>query len=306
MTGPTAIAWNALDGPSLLAATVQQHGVARVIMGDVTREAALDAWGFARRLLGAAPRMVEQQPIRPVPGGRSFASSNGFTPLHTDSQMHLGAPPDVQIMVCTRAAEHGGETILVDAWALSERIMHDDPTLFELLVRAPRRMPFVFGDVLGPTLALRGGALAFTHTPRPTENDPVAQRLAPHLERAPRLEFRVETGEVMVVDNRRMLHGRQAFRDPQRAFVRLLVWAARPFSDHSGLRARAHDVGELAPEPSEAMRRLSVVLEMLRGVAPGALAAREAVSEPQLYEWRDTALRGALGALGAASGGRLK
>ena len=43
---------------------------------------------------------------------------------------------------------------------------------------------------------------------------------------------------------------------------------------------------------------LGVVLELLRGVPPGALSAREGVPEPEIYRWRDAVLRGAAGGLG--------
>jgi hypothetical protein len=43
-----------------------------------------------------------------------------------------------------------------------------------------------------------------------------------------------------------------------------------------------------------------VVLEMLAGVAPSRLAAREGISEAELYEWRNRALSEAKAALDVA------
>lgn len=307
--------WDEREGPARLRDEVARRGYAVARMGDVARDAAMAPWSFAERLLREAPRMVERQPIRAVAGGRSFASTDVFTPLHTDSQLYLGAPPSAQVMVCARPAAQGGETHLVDAWALCESIERDDPPLFDALLRTPRRMPFVFGDVFGATLALRGGALVFTHSPMDTPRDPVAARLVTHLARSERVALRVEAGEVLVVDNHRMLHGRSAFRDAGREFVRLLVWGAAPCGDHPRYRALCAAVGaslervegaplrvqagfgELAVADDEASRRLRVVLEMLRGVPPGVLAARESVPERELYAWRDAALVGALGAV---------
>src|SRR4051812_27801311 len=60
---------------------------------ELLREsAAASPFAFAMRLLGVEPLLVERQPIRPIDGGRSFASTRADTPLHTDSQMFLGAP----------------------------------------------------------------------------------------------------------------------------------------------------------------------------------------------------------------------
>jgi len=61
--------------------------------------AAASPFGFAARLLGVEPLLVERQPIRPIDGGRSFASTRIDTPLHTDSQMFAGAPAAIQILV---------------------------------------------------------------------------------------------------------------------------------------------------------------------------------------------------------------
>jgi hypothetical protein len=56
----------------------------------------------------------------------------------------------------------------------------------------------------------------------------------------------------------------------------------------------------LAPTPpSLASTRLAVVLEMLRGVPPGRIAARDGIPEPELYRMRDAALAAATGALAA-------
>lgn len=308
--------WTPGEGPARLRAEIASQGFSVVRLGDLAREAPTAPWSFVERLFREVPRMVERQPIRPVAGGRSFASTDVYTPLHTDSQLHLGAPPSAQVMVCERAAAEGGESHLLDAWALCESMERADPTLFEALLRAPRRIPFVFGDVFGPTLAIRGEALAFTHSPMAPGADPVAAALAPWIERAPRVTLRIETGDTLVLDNLRMLHGRAAFRDGSRSFVRVLAWMSSPLGDHARLRALASSelaarrdeqgsgglrvrarFGVEAVTRGESARRLKVVFEMLRGVPPGVLAGREGVAEAELYAWRDAAVSAAAGAL---------
>jgi hypothetical protein len=291
-----------------------------VVRADVAElhpdEAARAPWAYAERLFGERPRMVERQPIKAVPGGRSFASGNGPTPLHTDSQIHDGAPPGVQVLACARPAERGGEHLLLDAFALLDRARTDDPELHRLLFEAPRRIPFVFGDVFGPTVALRGGFLCFTHSPATLPGDPIAARLARLLEAIPPIELRTEAGEILVADNHRVLHGRRAFTGMDRSYVRLLVWLGAGFSvpaDHAAHAARvaAATAANLtrAPEgvprrlgvtvPGAGEARLAVVLEMLRGVPPGVLAARERIPEPVLYRMREAALAAAEAALAA-------
>lgn len=306
-------------GPSRLFADLAARGFS-VLRGDPAalspEEAARAPWAFAERLLGARPLLVERQPIKAVPGGRSFASSSAATPLHTDSQSFAGAPPAVQIMACVRPAARGGGCLLLDTWPLLSSIQRADPELFRALFTEHRRIPFVFGDFFGPTVSLRGGALVFTHAPRAPAEDAIAARLARWLDASPPIELSLGPTEILVVDNRRMLHGRRAFEGGPREFVRLLVWLASPLASPRAFHALAAEVAEAtsrrlaaapealrrrlglgAPPQPEARLRLGLVLEMLRGVPPGVLAARERIPEPLLYRLRDTALAAAEEAL---------
>lgn len=234
-----------------------------------------EPWSLVQELIGVRPEMVERQPIRPIAQGRSFASTSVFTPFHTDSQDYLGAPPALQVMICKRAAERGGETRLVDGAALLTRLAHENPQLHERLVSVPRRHRFYFGDVESPTVTRKRGHLVWTHSPLPP-TDAIGEALAIELAREPVITIAVRDGETLLVDNHRMLHGREAFDDPRREFVRLLAW--------------------LPAEPSR--QRMDVVLELLTGVPPAKLAAREGISEAELYAWRSRALAAAAAALG--------
>ena len=273
--------------------------------------AANDPWEAATRLWGEPPELIERQPIAAVPWGRSFASTSGVTPLHTDSQLYAGAPPDLQLMFCARPADRGGETTLLDTWPLLSAIERTDPGLFHALLHAPRRIPFVFGDVVGPTVSLRRGSVVFTQSPMAAPGDPLVERLRPHLDRADLTQVRPAGGDVLVVDNHRMLHGRTAFEDVERGFTRLLLWLLAPLPCPAPLRelcARALEPQTplLAGLPEPARRRLGlqtpagrgakrrrIVIEMLRGVPPGVLARRYGVHERDLYAWRDRALAAA-------------
>lgn len=253
----------------------------------------LDGFTTVERLVAQRPDMVEQQPIRPVPGGRSFASSNVLTPLHTDSQDFRGVAPALQVNVCRRAAERGGETTLLDTWALLRRIARDEPPLFDALFTTVRRIPFYFGEVVGPTVARKGGHLVLTHSPIAPRDD-VGHALAAWIARAEQLEIALGSGDVLVVDNHRMLHGRRAFEDTRRALWRVLAWLPRPLAappDDLWRRSAATPPAEPLP------RRVRVVAEMIGGVAPGVLAAREGIAEAELYRWRNAALEAASAAL---------
>lgn len=247
---------------------------------------------FVRRLLGATPTFVEQQPIRPVDQGRSFASSRGLAPLHTDSQMVLGIPAVVQILVCVRAAPHGGESVLVDGQHLFARLDREQPALAAAIVGESRTQRFYFGEVSGPTLALRGGHLAWTVAPMAT--DPIGRALETELEREPRVVRTLRSGEVLVARNDRMLHGRMPF-EGDRELVRLLVWLDRPFSADPRVVARAR----LAAPPiaGDVRDRVAAVLAVMRGVAPARVAREAGVDEATLYAWRDRFVAGGMRAL---------
>jgi hypothetical protein len=249
-----------------------------------------EPWAFVQELVGIRPEMVERQPIRPIAGAKSFAGSAVFTPFHTDSQDFFGAPPGLQVMVCRSAAAIGGETHLLDGWALLDRLERTDRALYDALTRTPRVHRFYFGDIMRPTVAGTRGHFVWTHSPIPA-TDRIGVALAREIEHEPVIELPVRAGETLVVDNHRMLHGRAAFSGTERDFVRVLAWFAEPLAEHPAHRSLGG---------SSSLGRLAVVLEMLAGVAPSRLAAREGISEAELYEWRNRALSEAKAALDVA------
>jgi hypothetical protein len=270
--------WSDDEGPARLRAEIEARGWSVCRFGRRERELAERPWQLAERLLGARPAMVEHQPIRPVPRGRSYASTSVPTPLHSDSQRFAGRPARLQVLLCARAARRGGASLLLDTRALLAEIADADPALHVDLHSVARTIPFVSGAVVGPTVSVRAGETWFSHSPMPVDDD-VGRRLAPWLQRAATTERTLAPGELLVVDNFRVLHGRTAFVG-ERSLARLLVWTDPP--DDAAAAAR---------------RRLAAVIDMLGGVAPGVLAARAQVDEAALYRWRERALAAALAAL---------
>ena len=277
--------------------TARGYDVLPAIPGLDAETAARDPWDVAAQVLGEPPVMVERQPIKPMPQGKSFASNTAYTPLHTDSQMFRGVSPHVQLMFCGKAAREGGVTLLLDTHRLLEAIRQEEPRLFRSYFTEVRKIPFVFGDVVGPTVSWRANCLVFTHSPMRLD-DPLALKLETWMVRVPIVQVPVQDGEVLAVDNHRMLHGRTAFFDETRRFTRLLVWRRTSLARHDDYealaRANAHLVaGQVRANLSETTElRRTIVLEILRGVPPGILAQRYGVREPLLYVWRDAAIAG--------------
>jgi hypothetical protein len=137
------------------------------------------------------------------------------------------------------------------------------------------------------------------------------------------MEVRAAAGDLVLIHNHRVLHGRRGFEDDGRAFTRLLAWRHRPWPAPGPWRERATagaralserlreapaairaGFGLAEPTPTDVSRRLGIVLELLRGVPAGMLSAREGVSEPELYGWRDAVLAGAAERVASPAAGR--
>lgn len=228
---------------------------------------ATEPWEVARAL-GGEVEMIERQPIRDV-GGRSFASNRGPAPLHTDSQLYRGRPAHFQVLGCVRAARRGGESLIADSHAVTET---------DALFREVRLFPFVFGDVRATTFSAAGDDLIFTHSPRL----PSLVELRPQT-------IALRDGDVLIVDNHRCAHGRNAFDDPSRELQRILIWLRDPPRSKRAWHARAAREGHAPVRMVDAPAGdfSAIVAEMIRGVPPGVLAKRHNLPEAWLYEFRD-------------------
>jgi gamma-butyrobetaine dioxygenase len=256
-------------------------------------------WQLAARLAGEPVRMVERQVVRAVPGGRTFASTSGDTPLHADSQLYLGRPADLQVLCCVRPAARGGESTLLDTWRLLAPEGGRASVDLRELTRVVRRFPFVSGPIEGPTLARFDDRVAFVHTPRNLPGDPLAERVKGLLAGGSIERHRLGAGEALVVHNHRVLHGRASFDDTSRELVRLLIWLVSPLPAPAWLERAVEGAppARTAAIDAAAERDLALVLRMLAGASPGALARETGLPEPRLYELRDRALAAALAAL---------
>ncbi len=232
--------------------------------------------------------MVERQPIRPTAAAKSFAGSAAFTPFHTDSQDFLGAPPACRSWCAgaprRSAARPGCSTGGPCSTGSSA------PT-----ARCTRRSR-ARRACTGSTSATSRGP------PSPSSRSLGVDALADASDRrdrhGARARARARAGDRGHGPRRRDAPRRQPphaartrrVRRNDREFVRVLAWFARPLAEHPAQR------GE---QGRSSLGRLTVVLEMLVGVAPSRLAAREGVSEAELYEWRNRALSAAKAALDA-------
>jgi [2-(trimethylamino)ethyl]phosphonate dioxygenase len=178
------------------------------------------------------------------------AQNLAFTALslgnHTDNP-YREPVPQLQLLHCLEAAAEGGESVVVDGFAAAERLRREAPDAFILLTR--RAVPFRYvepGKVdlrsRAPLIELdaEGELAAVRYNNRsiapfdlgPDEVEPFydAYRRFGRLLHDPDLTvgFRLAPGDLFIVDNRRVLHGRRGFSAGRR-------WLQGCYTDTDGL-----------------------------------------------------------------------
>lgn len=158
-------------------------------------------------------------------------------PLHTDLP-NQEVPPGFQFLHCLANEAKGGGSVFADGYALAADLRAADPEAFRLLSEVA--IPFRFHDreadirVHAPVIALdragqvseiRWNAHIAAVFDMPAEIMPDYYRayrafMAMTRDPAYRLAFKLAAGEMIVFDNRRVLHGREAF-DPASGFRHL-------------------------------------------------------------------------------------
>jgi len=148
---------------------------------------------------------------------------------HTDNP-YRDPVPQLQLLHCLEAAGEGGASIVVDGFAVAERLRRDAPEAFDRLTKT--KVPFRYvepGSVdlrhAAPLIELdsEGSLRAIRYNSRsigPVDLDPddvppfyAAHRRFGRMLHDPAMTvgFSLRPGDLFVVDNRRVLHGRRGF-----------------------------------------------------------------------------------------------
>ena len=178
------------------------------------------------------------------PGTRIY-QTNARQTFHTDST-------DVVGLLCLRPAREGGESLLVSAEAIYNRLRAERPDLLEVLfepVATDRRgeiPPGAMPYMTIPPLSWHDGLLTvfyqrqyidsaqrFAGVDRLTERQVAALDAFDALANDPELSFemRLEAGDMQFVYNHALLHDRRAFTDwpePERRRHLLRLWLSLP------------------------------------------------------------------------------
>ncbi len=164
----------------------------------------------------------------------STAYTNLPLVLHTDLPSRH-APPRYQLMHCLQQSDEGGDSVVADGFAVANELLRSAPEAFNILTTTDVEFRYVDADSdyrhRGPIISLASGSQkiqrirfnTFLQSPLSSkfERMPLlyrAYRLFLELAQSPRfcLHRRLEPGEVICLDNYRVLHARDAFRSTSR------------------------------------------------------------------------------------------
>ena len=163
---------------------------------------------------------------RPDPNSAAYTGIK--LPPHTDLPTRE-YQPGLQVLHCLTNTVDGGASVLVDGFRVADEIRERHPNIFQLLTTVPWdfgnrsrtsdyrwRAPIIGLNVDGSFDEVRAGR--FLRMPLRAQFDLVeplydAYRLFESLSCDPRFQttFRLEPSECLIFDNRRVLHGREAF-----------------------------------------------------------------------------------------------
>ena len=181
--------------------------------------------GFLRRTNFGETFRVE---TKPDPNNLAYTSH--ALPLHTDLP-NQEMPPGFQFLHCVRNEATGGGSVFLDSFRIAERLRDTDPRAFTLLSTMP--IPFRFQDrdfdirADRPLIGLdeRGRLFDVRYSAHLMDTfhmdgavmvdyyQAYRKFMAATRDPADTMAFKLDAGEMVVFDNRRVLHGRQTF-DP--------------------------------------------------------------------------------------------
>ena len=158
----------------------------------------------------------------------NLADSSFGLPLHTDNP-YRQPPPGAQLLHCMRADNEGGESLFADGFAAAQRLARQEPGAYAILTHTPVRFRYETADTLleavapmieldstGTVRSVRFNSRSMMPAAQPARDvdEFYAAYRAFHAQlHAPSavLRIKLNAGDLVLMDNRRLLHGRGAF-----------------------------------------------------------------------------------------------
>lgn len=225
---------------------VQQYGFA-LLQGLPEDPAALlkvvDLFGYVRET-NYGPFFEVRAEVNPV----NLAYTNGGLQAHTDNP-YRDPVPTLQLLACIENTTAGGESIVVDGFQAVRTLQRENAAHFDLLAGYCARFSYTGSDdvelhskrpmiALGPDGELLGmcfnnrSAAAFTDIPfdKMQTYYQAYRHLAEIIERPEnQVMFKLQPGELFIVDNTRVLHSRRGFSGEG------MRWLRGCYADKDGL-----------------------------------------------------------------------
>ena len=166
--------------------------------------------------------------VRAVANPNNLAYTSLALSVHTDNP-YRDPPPGLQLLHCLQNSVAGGDSILVDGFMAAKILAEENTAHYHTLSRSA--VPFCFSDDIAdlrnrlPILEISadGDMRAVNFNNRslaaldiPVDEQPTYYAAYRHffeILQRPKLtlQFRMESGDLFIVDNRRILHGRTGF-----------------------------------------------------------------------------------------------
>ncbi len=170
---------------------------------------------------------------------RVQATNLKTTPCHTDGFAYGDLYPDFMLLSCVQESKVGGESILVDGYKILEAMAADAELAWAATALRERAIdqtetgmqtslsPICMDNGSGRTMVRR----TLEQRPAETSADPKKDQQMIELwhetiDRASKLapQFKLLPGQVVIVDNYRLMHGRSPYEDLSRMLWRVWVW----------------------------------------------------------------------------------
>lgn len=166
--------------------------------------------------------------VRSTPAPINLAYTGLGLSVHTDNP-YRDPVPGLQLLHCLRSESDGGQSVVVDGFAAAARLRAEDPNAFSLLTRfqVPFRYRSADADLCARGYLIetddRGDVVAVRYNNRSVAafDVPAYQMQGFYhayraftgilFDAAMAVQFQLVAGDLFIVDNRRVLHGRKAF-----------------------------------------------------------------------------------------------